>query len=128
MEIANFLLGGFLGSLLTTFISYSLSIHFQKYLKYRKRIKAIRKLKMGQKYSFSILYQLVRECVYYNPDCLVEPKKLYKDLHLSKAKRKNEEGNGLTQEDIKKALVSLAMNVEGHRREEGQCTKVNPMS
>ena len=118
MEIADFLIGGFLGSLLTTFISYSLSTQFQNYLKYRRRIRAVRKLKMGQEYSFSILYQLVRECVHYNPDCLIEPKKLYKDLRLLKEKRKNKEDNGLTQEDIKKVLVNVAINVERYRSEE----------
>ena len=110
MEIANFLLGGFLGSLLTTFISYSFSIYFQKYLiKYRRKIKAIRKLNLNQEHSFNILYQLVLDCVKYNPDCLVNPKKLYKNLHLLKP-NKQKDGR-VTQEDIKKVLINIILNM-----------------
>lgn len=116
MEVADFLLGGFLGSLLTTFISYSLSMYFQKYLiEYRRKIKAIRKLKLNQEYSFSILYQLVIDCIKYNPDCLINPKKLYKDLHLLKPGKQT--NGGITQKDIKKVLVNVVLNMEKLKEE-----------
>lgn len=119
MEVANFLLGGFLGSLITTFISYSLSMYFQKYLiEYRRRIKAIRKLNLGQEYSFNILYQLIKECIHYNPICLSHPEKLYKDLHLLKSKKKND--NGLTQDIIKKVIVTFILNVENWDKEKAR--------
>ena len=104
MEIANFLLGGFLGTAITFVAGLYIN---ERFLKYKSFLKAIKSLDMSSKGSFSQLHFLLMQCQKCNPTCMLDGGKFYKQLKLSPHFDTEER---VTKDDLKRATINNYLN------------------